>query len=204
MAKIQNDTPTLTPPRWAGDFRGPESLIPGGARVDASQFRGTDAVQVVADGTAAIDATTITVDALSGPIPSGTILDFGAKKFAQLTADAAAGATSITVEALATALADNDAAWYAGVETKAIRSGTLVGRTFAERTAGTALGPAASGDEEVFLVAFDVTDASKNPDVELYRPGRVVFENFLPGFADLSTAELALLRAAYTTTRGQN
>jgi hypothetical protein len=46
--------------------------------------------------------TTITVTALSGPIPSGTILQFSGAGagFAKLTANAAAAATTLTVEAL--------------------------------------------------------------------------------------------------------
>jgi hypothetical protein len=52
---------------------------------------------------------------LSGPIPSGTILDFtGTGKFAKLTADAAVGATSLAVEALPQALVSTDAATFPG------------------------------------------------------------------------------------------
>jgi len=203
MARITETGPTLTAPAWAGDFMGREHLVPGGARLDAAQFRATDAVEVEATANAAVDATTIAVTALTGPIPSGTILDFGAKKFAQLTADAAAGATSISVEALATQVDQNDVAWYDGVETKAVVSGTPVGRTFAERAAGDALGPAATGDDEVYLVAFDVIDADISPNVELYRPGSMVKENLLPDFANLDAAVLTLIRGAYNTQTGQ-
>lgn len=203
MAKVQEASPTLTAPVWAGDFMGREHLIPGGARVDPAQFRATDAVEVTATANALVDATTIAVTALSGPIPAGTILDFGAKKFAQLTAAAAAGATSVTVEALATQINAADAAWYEGAETKAIPSGTPIGRTLAERDAGTAYGPADAADDEVFLVAFDVTDADANPDVELYRHGGVVKENFLPNLAGIAAGVLAVLRAKYAMTRGQ-
>jgi hypothetical protein len=77
-----------------------------------------------------------------------------------------------------------------------------VGRTFAERAAGTAFGPYAANDDEVYLVVYDVLDVSVNNDVDLYRPGSVVKENFLPDFADWAAADLAALRAAYVTTRG--
>lgn len=203
MAGITETGPTLTAPAWAGDYMGREHLIPGGAKLDAAQFRATDAVQVTANANAAVDATSISCAALSGPIPAGTILDFGAKKFAQLTAAAAAGATSVTVEALATQVDDTDSAWYDGIETKAVVSGTPIGRTFAERANGDAFGPAASGDDEVYLVAFDVIDAAKNADVELYRPKSVVKENFLPGWASMSAAVIALVRAKYDTVTGQ-
>ena len=203
MAGIEETGPTLTAPAWAGDFMGREHLIPGGAKLDAAQFRATDAVLVTATANAAVDATSIACTALAGPIPSGTILDFGAKKFAQLTAAAALGATSVTVEALATQVDDTDEAWYAGIETKAVVSGTPIGRTFAERANGDAFGPAAASDDEVRLVAFDVIDAAKNNDVELYRPNSVVKENFLPGWATMASAVVALVRASYTTTTGQ-
>lgn len=85
---------------------------------------------------------------------------------------------------------------------KPIPSGTAVGRTFAERDAGTGYGPAGDADDEVYLVAFDVTDAVLNSDVELYRPNSVVKETYVPGFAGLSAAVKAKLRAAYVCTVG--
>lgn len=205
MAQVTLNTTTLTSPEWAGDFLDREHLVPGGARVDAAQFYPTDSVLVKLNGAAAADDTSITVDALSGAVPSGTLLHFGqSKEFARTTANAAAGATTIAVEALPSALEDNDEARYGGVGTypKRIPSGTLIGRTFAERAAGAAFGPAADADDEVLIVALDVTDAAKNADVELYRPGSIVKENFLPDFAALSSALLTKLRATYVTTRG--
>ncbi|HRJ51071.1 MAG TPA: hypothetical protein PKU91_11075, partial [Phycisphaerales bacterium] len=84
------------------------------------------------------------VAALSGPIPSGTILYFGeSKDFATLAAAAAAGATSLTVQALPQIVESGDKATYAGAGTKkkVITSGTLLGRTYAERDANTPYGP---------------------------------------------------------------
>jgi hypothetical protein len=205
MARIVQTANQLTAPAWAGDFLSREHLVPGGARVDAAQFFATDSVLVTVDtGGAAQGATSVPVVALAGAIPSGTVLRFSADEYATLSAGAAAGATSLAVEALVNALEAGDAARYAGVGTnpKRINSGTLVGRTFAERAAGTAFGPAADADDEVLIVAFDVTNAATNADVELYRPGSIVKENFLPGFASLSSALLAKLRATYVTTRG--
>lgn len=190
---------------WAGDYLDREHLVPGGARVDATQFTNSDAVVVnVGAAGAAGGATSVPVDALSGPIPSGTILYFSGTKYARLTAAAAAGATSLTVSALPAALVDADVTTYAGVATKRILAGTLVGRTWAERLAGTGFGPWASGDNEVYLIAHDVTDATLDPNIELYRPGSIVKENFLPGFATLASDALAAIRATYTTTRGAN
>lgn len=121
---------TLTTPRWAGDYLGRESLIPGGARLDAAAF----------------------------------------------AADAEGR--------------------------KGVPSGTAIGRTLAERDAGAGFGPAAATDDEIYLTAFDVTDAARNPDVELYRPGRVVKENYLPGWADLAAELKTAIRERYTCTLG--
>lgn len=205
MAKIQHNANQLTAPRWAGDFMSPERLVPGGARLDAAQFHGNDAVLVdVGAAGAAANDTTVPVNALSGPIPSGTILDFGAKKFAVLSAAAIAGATSITVRAIPTALVDADTAWYEGTELNTVVSGTLVGRTIAERDANTGYGPAADADDEFYLVAFEVMDVSNNPDVDLYRHGGVVYENFLPVFSTLSSTLKGKIRSLYESSIGRD
>lgn len=78
-----------------------------------------------------------------------------------------------------------------------IPSGTLVGRTIAERDAGDAFGPYTAGDDEVYLLIYDVTDANQNPEAELYRHGSLVKENFLPDGVDMAT-----VRSLYTTTIG--
>ena len=143
------------------------------------------------------------MDALSGPIPSGTILNFGTNKFARLTAAAAAGATALTVAAIPTALVDADVATYAGSgATVTVPSGTIVGRTIAERDAGTAYGPAAAADDEVYIVCFDKYDVSINPDIELYRPNSIVKETFLPGWAAIASGVKTKVRAAYVCTVG--
>jgi hypothetical protein len=190
-------------PAWAGDYTGREHNLPGGARVLASAFNAPDAVVVVVGAAGAAQAaTSVPVDALSGAIPNGTVLSFGTNKFARLTAAAAAGATSLTVAALPTALVDDDTATYAGLLGKRIDAGTLLGRTRTERDAGTGFGPWASGDEEVYLLQFPVTDAAQNPDCELYRHGALVKENLLPGWDDRPAGEKTAIRAAYECVRG--
>jgi hypothetical protein len=202
MARITWNANQLSDPVWAGDFGSREHLLPGGAKLLASAFGRTDAVVVTLSASAAAAAVSISVDALTGPIPSGTMLHFNSTEFALTTADAAEGATTITVEALPVALEDNDTATYAGTGAYTVASGTLVGRTYAERAAGTAFGPWAADDDEVYLVVYDVPDVTVNNDVELYRHGSLVKENFLPGFADLVAGALAAIRANYQTTRG--
>lgn len=173
--------------------------------MDPAQFHGQDAVSVVVGAAGALAAaTSVPVAALSGPIPSGTVLDFGTGKFAVLTAAAAAGATSLTVRAIPTALVSGDTALYEGTQLNTVVSGTFIGRTIAERDANTGFGPAADADDEFFFVAFDVTDVSNNPDVELYRQGGVVYENFLPVFSALSSAQKAKIRSLYVSSIGRD
>lgn len=203
MARITQSANTLTAPVWAGDYLDREHLLPGGAKLDAAAFLREDAVTVtVGAAGAAQGATSVPVAPLTGPIPSGTILRFSEDEYARLSSAAAAGATSLAVEALVNALESGDTATYAGVGAFAVRSGTLVGRTFAERASGAAFGPWAASDDEAYLVVYDVLDVTMNNDVELYRHGGIVKENFLPGFASLDAGALAAIRAAYTTTRG--
>ena len=188
--------------------------------------------------------TSITVLALPGDIPAGTILDFGAHStgsiamIAKVTADAAAGATALTVAALAHEIEDTSvAAFGAGrsafaqvtvaadandttltveplagpipddatatytVTTTNVPAGTLVGRTYAERAAGTDFGPAATSDDEIYLTAWDVTDLTVNNDVELVRHGTLVYEDLIPDWSSLGATMQAAVRAAYQTTR---
>jgi hypothetical protein len=209
MAKVRWSGSTLSVPTWCNDFLGREHLVAMPIMLDADQFRKPDAVLVKASANAVVDAVAISVDALSGPIPSGTILDFGAKKFAQLTADAAEGATSVAVEALATQIDDNDEAWYEGASSTllSVPSGTAIGRTIAERDAGDAWGPAASTDDEIYLIAFDIPDLTISAEAVAYRHGGQVKENFLPNWTDATVWPSALktaIRSKYACYLGEN
>lgn len=194
-------------PRWCGDYLHRDTLIPGGAFVVASEFPVINTVVVtVAAGGAAQGAVAVPVAALSGAIPNGTLMSFSSGEFAKLTAAAVAGATSLTVEALPNALEENDTYTYVGGNVRRyIPSGTLVGRTFAERESGTGFGPWAASDDEVFLVVHDIYDAADNAEVTLLRNGKVVKENFLPNWTDTAlwtSGAKAALRAKYNTTKG--
>lgn len=208
MAQITIAANVKGTPRWAGDFMSRDHLMPIPARVDPAAFEDAQSVLIKLSAAAAVDATSISVDALSALVPAGTRLYFGeSKELALTTADAAAGATSITVQALPTALEDNDEARYSANPTrKVLLSGTLVGRTYAERDAGTAFGPAVSTDDEIFLAAFDVVNTTDNADVELYRPGSVVKENYLPNYAVIAADAdlLADLRRVYNCIKGKD
>jgi hypothetical protein len=188
-----------------GGTLGKQNIAP--VTTDASSLTGgagTAAVATTTPGVAA--ATTLAVDALTGPVPAGAVLRFGTGMHAYVTADAATGDTSITVEAITADIADNSTAYYSQFNRKYIPSGTLIGRTYTERDANAAWGPAAHTDDEFLLTAFDIIDASVNPDAEGYRNGKVVKENYLPlmtrerlsGDADLLTK----LRASYVCING--
>lgn len=206
MAGITYSKAERSAPVWAADGIGKETLMPAGGRLEVSQFLAEDAVVVtVATGGAAQNATSVPVTALAKPIPANTILHFGGAKLAVLTAAAAAGATSLTVAAIPTALVANDTATYRGVGRVVVSAGTLIGRTFTERGNNIGFGPAdvATPDDEIFLVAQDVHDAARTPEVELYRHQRLVKENFLPNWATLSAQAKAAIRSRYQCITAQ-
>jgi hypothetical protein len=132
MKRVNFSTPERTDPAWAGDYLDRNTLVPGGAKVDASEFT-----------------------------------------------------------------ADSEGRKY-------IQSGTLLGRTYVERDAGTGFGPAdtATPDDEIFLLAFDVSDATFEDDCELYRHNSLVKENLLPDYATYNATDLAVLRSLYQCTTG--
>ncbi len=80
---------------------------------------------------------------------------------------------------------------------KNIPSGTVLGRTLAERDAGTGFGPAVNTDLEIYINYFEITDAVELDDCEMYRPGSQVKENFLPGWAGLAALLKDELRKRY-------
>ena len=80
-----------------------------------------------------------------------------------------------------------------------VEAGVFVGRTFAERDAGTGFGVADSGtpDEELYLTAFECVDANINPDVTLIRHGTLIYEDKLPGWSGLTAPDQAAIRERY-------
>lgn len=87
---------------------------------------------------------------------------------------------------------------------KAIPAGTLLGRTQTERDANAGYGPWTSGDTDVFLTWREISDAARDADVELLRPGTAIKENFLPGWSGSSSGYKAAVRAAYQCIAGIN
>jgi hypothetical protein len=188
---------------WAKDYLDREHLIPGGAKVDAYAFPADNAVTVTTATTiAAVGATSITVAALSGPIPANTAIRFNNGVQAFITTTAATGATTLTVDPLQGAVPIGSVAQYRGTGRRILASGTIIGRTTAEAEAGTPFGPAIDTDDQIFLVAFEKTDLENDNDVDLYRPGSIVATNHLPSWAGAAAALRTKLRTIYITTTG--
>lgn len=85
-----------------------------------------------------------------------------------------------------------------------IPSGTLVGRTYAERDAGTGFGPAdVALDEQIYLTTESIYDAVQdyNHETGLYRHYRMVYENWLPRWGNavnpFTAAEQDKIRELY-------
>lgn len=193
-------------PAFAAEQFTADTLMPAGAKIDASAFGYLDALTVKVTSNASADATSIAVTITSAlgrtglTIPAGTQLDFGGKKLVVTTAAAAQSVTTLAVRAIPTALVANDTATYAGSElTKFIPAGTLVGRTYTERDAGTPFGVAdvSTPDDQLFLIAFDVPDAVELNDIVLLRHTTRIYEDKLPGWSGLSSTAKAVIRARY-------
>ncbi|CAA9385194.1 hypothetical protein AVDCRST_MAG94-5099 [uncultured Leptolyngbya sp.] len=217
---VRNKAFDRVSPAWSGTPQHqPKVLVPGGGFLNATAFTLSSNAIVVTVGAAgaAANATSVPVAALTDNrtettnttvlIPAGTLLDFtGAGKYARLTAPAFKGATTLTVEALPQALVSGDTAGYSAGGNLYVRSGILIGRTYAERDAGVGYGPAdvATPDDEIHLLFFDVYNATDDPECEMYmaKAGNVVYENFLPNWDSLPSAQKTWIRANYTCLKG--
>lgn len=207
MMTFQNWTGEFSP-AWAKEAGTFNNLVVAGAVLDIDAFTslqsGGNDVVVTTTAEAAAAATTLAVEALSGAILSGTMLYFGAGDYARTTADAAAGATSLTVEALPAIIPTAATATYAGVDDAnapvSLTDGTLVGRTRAEAEANAPFGPAVvASDDEIYLTYHDIYDLRAIDEVALYRHGRQVAYNKIPGWDGLTTAEQTWIHDNYQT-----
>lgn len=119
----------------------------------------------VNDASVLAGETTMTVAALSGPIPSGTVLQFSGAGagFAKLTADAALGATTLTVEALPEGIDNAATATFAG--------GTIQARVTANAAAAdTTL----TVDELQFAIADDAEASLPGTGAKRIKSGTVM------------------------------
>lgn len=196
----------FTNPAWAKDYGNREHLLPGGARVDASQFPRDDATTITLSAAASAGDVALTVTALGKAVKPGPVR-FNGGQYANVTANAAAGATSLTVEALSADIPNGSVAVYNGSGRVEVRSATVLGRTLAERDAGTGFGPAADTDAvvgtgEVYVLYHTIDDALSNADADIYRHGGGIDETHFPGWAALSATIKTYLRTHYQCTVG--
>lgn len=208
MAGMTSSYARIGTPNWLGEQYSADILIPGGAQVTASLFPALDAIRVVSPAGAAASAVSIPIAALTlgadgSPlavgqvaIPAGALIDFGGAKLAVTTAPVIRGAVAIAVRALPTAIAANDIGNYNGVGRRTVPSGTLVGRTLAERDAGGRYEPWTAGDDDFFLTLWDA-DLSMGEEIALLRPNTIIKENYIPGFAAMSAPMKAAIRGRY-------
>lgn len=204
--------PNFSVPPWMGTpIHHPKVLLPGGGFIDAAAI-GT-LILTVAAGAVANDAVVLSVTAPEPvTIPKGTILEFtsvdGQTVADQVlvTADhpVTTVASNLPVTGIGTANkpAAGMIATYSMVDgRKYLADGTLVGRTFADRDAGMGLKPVNAANvasfEQFFLTAFPISDVSESNFAELYLPGNVVYEERLPGWADLPATVKAKVRALF-------
>jgi hypothetical protein len=206
MAKMEfTDFGQSSSNAFEGDFGNREHRLPGGGMLDASAFAQSSGEVLVKVNDADVNAgeTSMTVDALPGAIPAGTVLEFSDGNFAKLSANAAAGATTLTVVALDADIADDATATYdpePGFDL--VAAGTLVGRTTAEKLAGDPLGPYSDSDNEIFIVAEDVDISSGDAGCELCRHGSLIKFNFLPSWTGASATAKTALHASYDVIKG--
>jgi hypothetical protein len=204
--------PSFTVPPWMGTpMTNPKVLLPGGGFLDESAI-GT-LVLTIAVGAVADNATTLSVTAPETvTIPKGSILSFASVDGLTVaddvivTADHEVGAIASALPVTGIGTTDKPAAGmvstYALVDgRKHLADGTLVGRTYAQREAGEGLKPVNASNvavfEQFFLTAFPISDVTQANYVELYMPGNVVYEERLPGWADLPASVQAQIRALF-------
>jgi hypothetical protein len=155
------------------------------ASIPSSYRINTSAATVTVDTAgASANATSVPVLATTVALPSGTLLDFGGKKVARLSAAAAIGATTLTVDAIPTALVSGDVATV--IVTGSLATGRFLpaGTVLAELTSGKCVprsvapsGVTATGILETDAYEFSTTDALTGYGVLI---GGALYENMLP------------------------
>lgn len=204
MAKFEfTDFGSASNKAFLGDNGDREHVLAGGMKIDTSAVYNAAGEYIIKlnDNAAAQGDTTITVDALPVALPDNAQLKFGSVTV-QLNGAKAAGQTSLTVDALGGDIADDTEATYrVDSAHRVLPAGSVLGQTFTEKEAGTAIGPAADADDEVFIT-FNEVDLDKESDVDLVRHGTLIKVNFLPVWSGLSSTLKGKVRAQYQTVIG--
>ena len=92
---------------------------------------------------------------------------------------------------------------WSGLTNNLVPSGTIVGRTNAEKLSGADFGPADDADDEMFIV-HDETSVATGADrvTNLVRHGSQIKYDFLASWAGASTAVKNKLHASYNIVKG--
>lgn len=122
----------ITRPPFVANWPSAEAGADTGHTIDwanvGERYRDTPGQIVKLNGAVLADASPLTVDALEFAVPAGTLIYFGQLgETVRVTTLAAAGATSLIVEADHTALEDNDEGTIVGSGYKMIPAGTRMG-----------------------------------------------------------------------------
>lgn len=185
-------------PSFVGDERS-VTREPGGRQIDwdyiTDAYR-TTVKRVVLNGAVAADAVAITVDALTVALKPGDLLWFGqAKEFVRVTAPAAVGATSVTVEAVPTALEDNDEAIVGGSGSKVVPAGTVMAELSSGKLVPRAIRP--GSETAIGILETNATEDSRTDALSGYGliVGGVLYENLLPE----ASGSPAVINSTYKT-----
>lgn len=151
-------------------------------RVPDSYKAGTS-YTISANGAALAAATTIIVDPIPVALPTGTVLNFaGPGEFATLTAPAAVGATTLTVEALDAGIEDNDTATYlvSSSNDKVILAGTVMAQLSSGKIVPRVARP--GSEEAIGILISTATENSLTASLSGYGViiGGVIYETLLP------------------------
>lgn len=187
LARCEITGNQLTLPHWLAEFSvGSRHMIaPFGVKLDKTAFANYLGVKIQPSSNAAQGATSIAVTALQLPLPSVTLLSATGSllmlagslivfnngtdgKFARLTADAHLGDTTLSVQALPTALVTTDVAKWNQFNTVFVPGGIVIGRA----VFGTGLfGPGNPAiHQEMGIVMYDTVNLELNNNAEMLKP----------------------------------
>lgn len=178
----------------------PHSLVRnGGVQVDwdrvSAAYQDSAAV-VTMNGAATAADTSITVDPLPIPLFAGQTLYFGQTgEFALVTAFAAAGATSVSVQALPQGLEDNDTATVGGAGAKVIPAGTVVCKLTGGKVVPRAIRP--GSETAIGILESDAIEGAREDALSGYGCiiGGAIYENLLPE----ASGSPAVINSTYKT-----
>ena len=172
-------------PPFVANWPSWEAGVDTGHTVDwanvGERYRSTPGQIVKLNGAVLADASPLTVDALEFAVPAGTLIYFGQLgETVRVTTLAAAGATSLIVEADHTALEDNDEGTIMGSGYKMIPAGTRMGDA---GTNGRMYPRVETSNPAKFILATNAREDGEYGSAQSYGVGRagMINENLLPG-----------------------